>query len=415
MRRSLALLVATGLVLAWLLSSFLSRGRGLLAFLLLIAPLFLALLLFARGKRRPLYALLYAMLLATAGALVLEAALRVMPGLLGGQLANVAYSGYHWQRGGVYGLDPNAGPVLRPSVSRRMYWSGHWWHHDTNERGWRGPVADPADAVFLGDSMIYGHGVEQDDTVPARFARTTGLATDNLGQQGTCLLQAYMILLRRGLSLKPKRVFACAHPTDIKDAAVYWDEAELRRFVDAPADSDVLPRVRPAYQPPAAWKPEWFWSQHVTLPTELSGVLGAAVRARLGAGAAPFVSRDPFVPTAAEIDEAVPGVDGPATHPERLGWQTQAQALAHIARLCGRIGAKLVVFDLGYPRAYSRAVEEQAHAVGAEYSPAGRIALVHAQAGERVYLADDGHWTGAGAAIVAAELAATATVAGAKR
>jgi hypothetical protein len=405
MRRSLALLVATGLLLAWLLSSFLSRGRGLAFFLLLAVPLGGALLLFVRGRRRPLYALLYALFLATAGTAGLEVALRLHPSLLGGQLANVAYSGYHWQRGGVYGLDANAGPVLRPNVSRRMYWSGHWWHHATNERGWRGPVADPADAVFLGDSMIYGHGVEEGDTVAARFARATHLATDNLGQQGTCLLQAYMTLLRRGVPLKPKRVFACAHPTDIRDAAVFWDETELRRFVAAGPDSDALPRVRPMYQPPPVWKPEWFWSQHVALPTELSGVLGAAVRARFGAGSAPFVSRDPFVPTAAEIDEAVPGIDGPPTHPDRLGWEVQQMALVRIARLCTRIGATLVVFDLGYPRTYSRAVEEHARAIGATYSPAGRIVLARAQAGERVYLADDGHWTGDGAAVVAAELA----------
>jgi hypothetical protein len=407
MRRPLALLVAAGLLLAWLLASLLSRGRGLMAFLLFAVPLAVAVVLFLRGRRRPLYAFLYAMFLATAGAGGIEAALRLRPSLLGGQLANVAYSGYHWQRGGVYGLDPNAGPVLRPSVSRRMYWSGHWWHHETNERGWRGPVADPAEAVFLGDSMIYGHGVEQDDTVPARFARVTGLATDNLGQQGTCLLQAYMTLRRRGLALHPRRVFVCAHPTDIKDAAVYWDDAELRRFVDAPPDSEDLPRVRPSYQPPAGFRPEWFWSQHIALPTELSGVLGAALRARFGGTRVPFVSRDPFVPTAAEVDEAVPGVEGPPTHPDRLGWRVQAQALARLARLSAGAGAKLVVFDLGYPRAYSRAVEEQARADGAEYSPAGRVALARAQAGEPVYLADDGHWTGEGAAIVAAELART--------
>src|SRR5207237_1889645 len=119
-RRSLAVLVAVGLLLAWLLASFLSRGRGLLAFLMFLAPLAVALLLFARGRRRPLYGLLYAMLLAALGAAGVEAALRLHPRLLGGQLANVAYSGYHWQRGGVYTLDANAGPVLRPSVSRRM-------------------------------------------------------------------------------------------------------------------------------------------------------------------------------------------------------------------------------------------------------------------------------------------------------
>ena len=50
-------------------------------------------------------------------------------------------------------------------------------------------------------------------------------------------------------------------------------------------------------------------------------------------------------------------------------------------------------------------MEALAGELGVEYSPAGRIALRHALGGERVYLANDGHWTGLGAGIVAAELA----------
>jgi hypothetical protein len=48
--------------------------------------------------------------------------------------------------------------------------------------------------------------------------------------------------------------------------------------------------------------------------------------------------------------------------------------------------------------------------VGAEYSSAGAQALQRALAGEPVYLANDGHWTGRGAAIVAEALAQAAAV-----
>ena len=60
---------------------------------------------------------------------------------------------------------------------------------------------DGADAVFLGDSMIYGHGVENDQTVPSRFAAHTGLVVVNLGQQGTDLLQMWLRYRRLGTPL----------------------------------------------------------------------------------------------------------------------------------------------------------------------------------------------------------------------
>ena len=40
--------------------------------------------------------------------------------------------------------------------------------------GYRGAAVDAADVVFLGDSMIYGHGVENDQTVPSQFQAITG-------------------------------------------------------------------------------------------------------------------------------------------------------------------------------------------------------------------------------------------------
>ena len=53
---------------------------------------------------------------------------------------------------------------------RRAYWQGHWWRHSANAAGFRGALVDQADAVFLGDSMIYGHGVEDEETVSSQFA-----------------------------------------------------------------------------------------------------------------------------------------------------------------------------------------------------------------------------------------------------
>src|SRR5205814_10294781 len=129
------LVAATELALVWVIASAASRGQGHWFFAAGAAALALALVAHRRGHRSILYSLWFASLLAALTALGLEATLHLWPGILKGRRANVAYTGYHWQRGGIYRLDPHAGPVLRPNVRRGMYWNGHWWTHETNAAG----------------------------------------------------------------------------------------------------------------------------------------------------------------------------------------------------------------------------------------------------------------------------------------
>ena len=75
-------------------------------------------------------------------------------------------------------------------------------------------------------------------------------------------------------------------------------------------------------------------------------------------------------------------------------------------RLCDARGARLVVFDMGYPASFTRWVEAIAREAGAVYSPAGRAALERSLLGEDVYLANDGRWSPRGASIIATEPAA---------
>jgi hypothetical protein len=72
-----------------------------------------------------------------------------------------------------------------------------------------------------------------------------------------------------------------------------------------------------------------------------------------------------------------------------------------------RVGARVVLFDIGYPTAFSQAIEGLARDEGVAYSPAGRVVLAKALAGEEMYLRGDGHWTPAGAEAMARELART--------
>jgi len=399
-------IIVAYLLCLWLTASAASRGQGHLVVLAGLLALGVGLLAFARGRRSVLYALSFLMLLAAIAAALFEGALRLRPGLLGGQVANVAYTGYHWQRGGIYALDPHVGPLMKPNVRRPMYWAGRWWTHEANRRGFRGPCPDRTDVVFLGDSMIYGHGVENEATAPSRFAQITGLGTANLGQQGTSLPQSWLIFERKGVPLRPRAVLVCAHPTDVEDAITIYGPQMLARWL-ASAPGSFEPMAREEYQPRARFSPARLWLEEIALPLYAGGVPGALWRCwragLLRAGPGDARGDERFVPVEVEepfgAPEAAPGSD------ERLGWEAQKRALLEIRRAAAAIGARVVVFDLGYPRPFSRAVEGAAAELGLAYSPAGRRVLERALAGEDLYLSRDGHWNPAGCDAIARELA----------
>lgn len=404
-----ALVVALGgVVLVWIVASALSRAQGIYPFGAGIAALCLAALAHRRGHRTLVYVFLYVLVLAAGFVLAFEAVVRVKPGVLKGRLANVAYSGYHWHRGGIYRLDEERGPVLRASVRRWIHWNGHWWRHEANADGYRGPRPEKADAAFVGDSMIYGHGVSEGDTLAARFTALTGRPAANLGQQGIGLVQGLGILREHGPRLRPSVVFVFSHPTDPADSLRYFPEGELRRFLATPPSrGGAPPRVREEYRPPAWWNPRHLYATHLAAPLYVSGLLGTVARRQRGLDAAVDrpAGRDPFVPTPGEIAEAVPFL-APEPGPEgRLAWETHRRAVAEMTSLAATWGGQVVLLDLGYPEAFSAAIESLAAELQVPYSPAGRVALARSLAGGPVYLADDGHWTGAGAALVAAELA----------
>jgi len=398
-------LVPTYLALLWIVASVSSRVRGGVTFLAGVLVLAAGIGALRRGRPRLLYTACYLLLMAAACAAGLELLLFAKPDLIGGRVASVAYSGYHWYKRGIYRLDAERGPVLKPNTQRATYWNGHWWRHDTNADGYRGPGLARADAVFLGDSMVYGHGVEQDEALPARFAARTGLAVANLGQQGACMLQSLATFQRLGPRLRPRYVFVCTHPTDANDAVDLYGASELSRFVE---EGRWPLLVREKYRPRPPWDLLDLWAVHLALPMQSSAVPGALVRAvldRMRGEAAPARAAGVWKPSPQDV--AGPYlVFGPrGSVGQRLGWAAHQRALGEIKRLGDGLRAHVVLFDVGYPRDLSQAVQATARQVGAQYSAAGLAALNLALSGVEMYLADDGHWTPAGNAVVARELA----------
>ncbi len=402
-------------LLLWVLSSALSRGQGFWIFAAGLLAYAAAGLGHRRG-RRPLFpAAFFILILATATAVLLEVALHLAPSLLDGRVADIAYTGYHWQRGGIYTLDERFGPLLRPAFRREMYWAGHEWTHETNSDGYRGGRLEQADAVFIGDSMIYGHGVEAEETVPFQFERQKGWRSANLGQQGMCLLQGYMMLMAKGLRLQPQVVFACSHYNDLEESTHWYAPEELQRFLDSPEGQPYLPLARPRYRPPGPFEIARLWSAHVALPTKTGGILGAIWRfsdepERVLSGGPPW-----SVPPESLLEQPFVAGSPEASAEDALRWRVHRRAMKEIGLAAARVGARVIFVDLGYPRAFSRQIEEEALRLGAEYSDGGRVALERALRGEDVYLPNDGHWSPAGSRIVAQALVGLLGLSGDRR
>jgi hypothetical protein len=402
---SALLLTTLYLVLLWITSS-LFRGKGILIAALGVFVLLVALVSGPQVRRAALRQLVVLMSLCVAAILIFEGLLYLYPGMLKGQLANYVSHGYHGEPGGIYVRDPLLAHAMRPSFGRAMYWSGHTWTHATNADGYRGPRLEKADAVMLGGATVYGHGVEEDQTIPARFAAATGLATANLGQQGVCPVQELELLRRSGLRLRPRLIFLCAQPKDVTDALQWYAPEELERFL---AEQGYRPLARPVYRSAPAASVFDLWYLRVAWPLRSARALHGLIALphdRALETPVPESEGEGFVPTTETVGAAFDPEGPGATPEERLGWQANRRALAEIKREAQGIGARLIVFDLGYPTAFSTAIEGLAHSLDATYCDTGRRVLARARAGERMYLARDGNWSPAGCDALARDLAA---------
>jgi hypothetical protein len=172
------------------------------------------------------------------GVALLEVVLRLAPGLVSGRMANAVFASYHANPGGIYFRDKETRMTfMRPNVAARCYWNGHVWQHRADANGMRNAPGTAADGLLLvGDSMIYGHGVDEDETV-AHWLRTEhGRPAYNMGHPGDTLFQQYV---RARLALArshPEQLLLCVFFNDFEDMAAYRrpeqivDPPELERL-----------------------------------------------------------------------------------------------------------------------------------------------------------------------------------------
>lgn len=166
----------------------------------------------------------------------LELVLRAYPLLLGDTYANGVLSKYSNREGGIYYYDPSLRMnFMVPNFATTMYYNRYVWTHETDALGFRnrGSIV-PSDVMLLGDSLIYGHGVEYQDTVGYLLHQMTGLTVANLARQGDCAFQEAYLLTAYLPVVRARFVFYHFFENDISDLPLYLSEAAMRDFVATP-------------------------------------------------------------------------------------------------------------------------------------------------------------------------------------
>jgi lysophospholipase L1-like esterase len=189
---------------------------------------------------------------------IVEASLRTFVDALPLALANDLASGYNARRSGIYRFQPDMDMFLmRPHYEREMFFNGYHWHHRTDWMGFRNPEdRRSADVVLLGDSMVYGHGLEEPSTIRHHLEALIGRNVANLGIQGAGIHEEYQVLKRFGLPLEPRFVFLFFLENDIDDLVQLHTDDEMRRFLATAVDDHRTPYFD-VVPPSDGWLHRW--------------------------------------------------------------------------------------------------------------------------------------------------------------
>ncbi len=202
------------------------------------------------GKRRPLLRRLGLFLLSSLlGLGVLEIALRTLPLKRASTLSNEVYTAYGSFPGGIYFTEPETRmSFMVPGFETENFWNGYSWRHRTDGLGFRNPPGlKDRSLLLLGDSLIYGHGVEEEQTVAHLLRTREGRPAYNMARQGDCLYQQY-VLLRLYCGdcgeyrdeLAPRTVVLFVFFNDFADLFFYRTREEIERMPELRLDARAL-------------------------------------------------------------------------------------------------------------------------------------------------------------------------------
>jgi len=269
--------------------------------------------------------------------LALELTLRAWPTLLGHSFANGALSRYTSRSGGIYYADRGLRmSFMIPNHSATMFANGYVWRHRTDALGFRNDTLHvPADVMLLGDSVVYGHGVDFEDTIGYALEQRSGLRVVNLGRQGDCAFQEAYLLTAYLPVFTPRFVVHVFSPNDIEDLHRLLSEAAMRAFIAQPVDRITFPartdpdKLLAEREERLRLRPLGTRLKEDLYVLKVPGWVQYSYRNWRVARAAPL----------AQTGEYSAGV---SVDPTSLGWRYTEHALSYMKHVADRGGARLL-------------------------------------------------------------------------
>jgi hypothetical protein len=157
---------------------------------------------------------------------------------LPGVWANEIGTGYLDAGDGIYRFDPALNMErMRPHYDRDMFFNEYHWHHSGDWMGFRNPTDRRCvDIALIGDSMVYGHALEEPQTIRSDLEALVHRPVANLGQQAAAMDYEYEILRHDAARLDPDYVFVFFLNNDINDLETRLSEGEMQRFLALPVE-----------------------------------------------------------------------------------------------------------------------------------------------------------------------------------
>ena len=153
--------------------------------------------------------------------------------------SSLLISKYTYYYDGIYEYDPELKmKFMKPNFKAKMFWGGYRWLHKTDKYGFRNPTdRDKVDIVLLGDSLIYGHGVNQDQTVAYFLENFTSYSVENLARTPDSSFQEIYMLNKYGLNFQPKYVLYFFFSNDLYDVANVLSKEQVMEFIETPIEN----------------------------------------------------------------------------------------------------------------------------------------------------------------------------------
>ena len=296
---------------------------------------------FGSALRRVAFPLMAALCGFLVALVVLESALRIRPEIFSYRVQNLAFAKYDVLPDGVnVAVNSLRMQFMRPDFRTDFRFNGYRWGHVGDRRGFRNPpdLGHP-EVLLLGDSLIYGHGVEEAQTV-AGFLRTDhGHPTYNMAKQGDCLYDNYVRFRMFAPEIRPRVVLLFVFLNDFQDLESRRRPGDRRGFpeIDEYDYSEIRTRVAALQAVQPSWLGRTLFRLHsVRLMVQAYRHLDE------------ILARFQITPNAEAADEPDPTFLAPLLDRDRLRPLAEyyERILPDIDRRSREFGARLVVVNL---------------------------------------------------------------------